>query len=83
MRDYNANIVLSTVGTALGVSIIDIQNVLGLILTITNIIILFVSLGLKIYKYIKNDGKLDKDEVSDLLEDVKDIKESIEKETKE
>lgn len=79
MREYNVNIVLSTVGTALGVSIIDIQNVLGLILTITNIIILFVSLGLKIYKYIKNDGKLDKDEIEDLSKDVEDIKQNLKK----
>lgn len=83
MRDYNANIILSTIGTGLGLSIADVQNILGLVLTAINLLVLVISLGLKLYKYIKNDGKLDKEEVSDLLKDVKDIKESIEKETKE
>lgn len=83
MRDYDANIILSTIGTGLGVSIIELQNLLGLILTAINLFILVLSLVLKLIKYIKNDGKLDKEEISDLLDDVKDIKDSIEKETKE
>ena len=82
-NDYNANIILSTIGTGLGISIIELQNILGLILTAINLFILVLSLILKLIKYIKNDGKLDKEEISDLLDDVKDIKDSIEKETKE
>ena len=83
MREYDANIILSTIGTGLGISIIELQNILGLILTAINLFILVLSLILKLIKYIKNDGKLDKEEISDLLDDVKDIKDSIEKETKE
>ena len=83
MNDYNANIILSTIGTGLGISIIELQNLLGLILTAINLFILVLSLILKLIKYIKNDGKLDNEEISDLLDDVKDIKDSIEKETKE
>ena len=83
MNDYNTNIILSTIGTGLGISIIELQNLLGLILTAINLFILVLSLILKLIKYIKNDGKLDKEEISDLLDDVKDIKDSIEKETKE
>ena len=82
-NDYNANIILSTIGTGLGISIIELQNILGLILTAINLFILVLSLILKLIKYIKNDGKLDNEEISDLLDDVKDIKDSIEKETKE
>ena len=82
-NDYNANIILSTIGTGLGISIIELQNLLGLILTAINLFILVLSLILKLIKYIKNDGKLDNEEISDLLDDVKDIKDSIEKETKE
>lgn len=82
-NDYNANIILSTIGTGLGISIIELQNILGLILTAINLFILLLSLILKLIKYIKNDGKLDNEEISDLLDDVKDIKDSIEKETKE
>ena len=83
MREYDANIILSTIGTGLGISIIELQNILGLILTAINLFILVLSLILKLIRYIRNDGKLDKEEISDLLDDVKDIKDSIEKETKE
>ena len=85
-NDYNANIILSTIGTGLGISIIELQNILGLILTAINLFILVLSLILKLIKYIKNDGKLDKEEISDLLSDPKDIQkeiDSIEKEHKD
>ena len=86
MNDYDANIILSTIGTGLGISIIELQNISGLILTTINLFILVLSLVLKLIKYIKNDGKLDKEEISDLLSDAKDIKkeiDSIEKEHKD
>ena len=74
MNDYNANIILSTIGTGLGISIIELQNLLGLILTAINLFILVLSLVLKQIKYIRNDGKLDKDEIEDLSKDTPDIK---------
>ena len=77
MNDYNANIILSTIGTGLGISIIELQNLLGLILTAINLFILVLSLILKLIKYIKNDGKLDKEEISDLLSDAKEIQKEI------
>ena len=77
MNDYNANIILSTIGTGLGISIIELQNILGLILTSINLFILILSLVLKLIKYIKNDGKLDKEEISDLLSDTKEIQKEI------
>ena len=86
MKDYDANIILSTIGTGLGISIIELQNILGLILTAINLFILILSLVLKLIKYIKNDGKLDKEEISVLISDAKDIKkeiDSIEKEHKD
>ena len=77
MRDYDANIILSTIGTGLGISLIELQNILGLILTAINLFILVLSLILKLVKYIKNDGKLDKEEIEDLSKDVEDIKDKI------
>ena len=77
MNDYNANIILSTIGTGLGISIIELQNLLGLILTAINLFILVLSLVLKLIKYIKNDGKLDKEEIEDLSKDITDIKDKI------
>ena len=79
MNDYNANIILSTIGTGLGISIIELQNILGLILTAINLFILVLSLVLKLIKYIKNDGKLDKDEIEDLSKDITDIKDKFDK----
>lgn len=83
MKDYNANIILSTIGTGLGISIIELQNILGLILTAINLFILILSLILKLIKYIKNDGKLDEEEISDLLSDTKEIKKEIDSIEKE
>ena len=79
MRDYDANIILSTIGTGLGISIIELQNILGLILTAINLFILLLSLILKLIKYIKNDGKLDKEELSDLTKDIENINKTIKK----
>ena len=79
MRDYDANIILSTIGTGLGISIIELQNILGLILTAINLFILVLSLILKLIKYIKNDGKLDKEEIDDLTKDIENINKTIKK----
>lgn len=73
MKDYNANIILSTVGTGLGISIIELQNILGLILTAINLFILMLSIVLKLIRYIKNDGKLDEEEIKDLENDIKKV----------
>ena len=73
MRDYDANIILSTIGTGLGISIIELQNILGLILTAINLFILVLSIVLKLIRYIKNDGKLDEEEIKDLENDIKKV----------
>ena len=73
MKDYNANIILSTIGTGLGISIIELQNILGLILTAINLFILVLSIVLKLVRYIKNDGKLDEEEIKDLENDIKKV----------
>lgn len=73
MKDYNANIILSTIGTGLGISIIELQNILGLIVTVINLFILVLSIVLKLIRYIKNDGKLDEEEIKDLENDIKKV----------
>ena len=79
MKDYNANIILSTIGTGLGISIIELQNILGLIVTVINLFILVLSVVLKLVRYIKNDGKLDEEELSDLTKDIEHIHNNIKK----
>ena len=73
MKDYNANIILSTIGTGLGISIIELQNILGLIVKVINLFILVLSIVLKLVRYIKNDGKLDEEEIKDLENDIKKV----------
>ena len=73
MKDYDANIILSTIGTGLGISIIELQNILGLIVTVINLFILVLSIVLKLVRYIKNDGKLDEEEIKDLENDIKKV----------
>lgn len=73
MKDYNANIILSTIGTGLGISIIELQNILGLIVTVINLFILILSIVLKLIRYIRNDGKLDEEEIKDLENDIKKV----------
>lgn len=59
------------------VSLVDIQTIMSIVLLIFNILWLVAKLGFKLYKYIKNDGKLDKNEIDDLLSDVDDIKDKV------
>ena len=73
MKDYDANIILSTIGTGLGISIIELQNILGLIVTVINLFILVLSIVLKLVRYIRNDGKLDEEEIKDLENDIKKV----------
>ena len=82
-KTYNSNIILSAAGTALGIDIMQVQNILGLIITIINLVVLILTLGCKIYRYLKNDGKIDIDEAKDLLNDVTEIKKEIESVNKE
>ena len=66
------NELLSCTGVALGVSISETKEVLGLILVILNIIILIISFGAKIFTWVKHsteDGEIT-DEEMDQLEDI-------------
>ena len=85
-KTYNSNVILSAAGTAIGIDLMQVQQILGLIITIINLLVLIFTLGCKIYKYLKNDGKIDIDEAKDLLNDVTEIKkeiDSVEKEHKD
>ncbi len=67
------NTVLSGIGIALGVS--DISAVLGLVLTVLNIVVLLVSFGIRIYSRIKSkdlDGAVkEAEELRRQLEEMK------------
>jgi len=86
----NTNLILSSIGTCIGIQ--DIQNVLGIFVTIINVIIGVISLFVIIKKAVKGadkngDGKISKDEAKDAYNEHKEeidtafdvIKDNVEK----
>lgn len=59
--------------SGIGVSLVDIQTIMSIVLLTFNIIWLLVKFALKLYRYLK-DGKLTKEELDDLTNDIDDIK---------
>ena len=59
--------------SGIGVSLVDIQTIMSIVLLTFNIIWLVVKFGLKFYRYLK-DGKLTKEERDDLTNDIDNIK---------
>ena len=72
---------LSAIG--LSVSLTDFKNWLDIILIVLSILNVSIILFIKIRKYLKNDGKIDKDEGMDILNDVKRIEDGVKKLNKE
>ena len=69
------NELLSCTGVALGVSISETKEVLGLILVILNIIILVLSFGAKVFNWFKHstvDGEITDEEMGQLENIVED-----------
>ncbi len=71
---------LSAIG--LSVSLTDFKNWLDIILIILSILNVSIILLIKLRKYLK-DGKLDKDEIKDISEDINHIKDDVKKLNKE
>lgn len=59
--------------SGIGISLVDIQTIMSIVLLTFNIIWLLVKFGIKLYRYLK-DGKLTKEEVDDLTNDIDNIK---------
>lgn len=62
--------------SGIGVSLVDIQTIMSIILLTFNIIWLLSKLAIKLFRYLK-DGKLTKEEADDLLSDIDDIKDKV------
>ena len=67
------------ISSGIGVSLIDIQNILSIILLTFNVLWLILKVILKIVRYYKNDGKLDAEEISDIESDISDINDKVRK----
>lgn len=65
--------------SGIGVSLVDIQNILSIILLTFNVLWLIFKVILKIVRYYKNDGKLDAEEISDIESDISDINDKVRK----
>ena len=67
------------ISSGIGVSLVDIQNILSIILLTFNVLWLILKVILKIVRYYKNDGKLDAEEISDIESDISDINDKVRK----
>ena len=61
----------------LGITVSDVNDMLGLICTILCIVSMVLTLIIKIVGYLKNDGKLDKNEIKDISNDINKINDKI------
>ena len=62
--------------SGIGVSLVDIQTIMSIVLLTFNILWLILKFTLKLFRYLR-DGKLTDDELDDLTNDVKDIDNKI------
>lgn len=64
----------SVIFTGVGISLIDIQNILSIIILIIDILWILTKFIFKLIKYM-SDGKLTQEEIDDLDNDINKIKE--------
>ena len=63
--------------SGIGVSLVDIQTVMSIILLTFNILWLVMKFTLKLFRYLKDDGKLSDDEIDDLLNEADKIESKL------
>lgn len=62
--------------SGIGVSLVDIQTIMSIVLLTFNILWLILKFTLKLFRYLK-DGKLTDDELNDLADDVEEINNKV------
>ncbi len=73
---YKTNMILSSGGVVMGLSVMEISLILGIIYTTINLVILIFTIGRNIYSRFK-DGKLDKEEINDTKQDINELLKTI------
>lgn len=68
-------------GTVLSLTIGDIKDIFYIVFITIQIIVLLIGVSIKFFKAIENDGKIDKEEQEDIINDINNIKDKIDKET--
>ena len=69
------SIFLSTIFAS--ISLVDFKTILDIILISLSIVNILVVIIIKVVKYYKNDGKIDKEELEDITHDVDKLKNKI------
>lgn len=62
----------------LGVSMANMEEILSMALLVLSIVLALINIILKLVNALK-DGKLDKDEIKEITQDVEDLKDNINK----
>lgn len=66
-----------TIASGIGLSLMDIQRILSIVLLAFNIIWIITKVIIKLIKYYRNDGKIDKEEAEDILNDLSTLNDEI------
>lgn len=73
-----------TGGTMLAsVSIAEVKDIFSIVFLCIQLFILLLGITIKFFKFINDDGKIDKEEAEELFKDLDNIKDVIEKEKKD
>lgn len=67
------------IASGISLSLIDIQRILSIVLLVFNIIWIITKILIKVIKYYRNDGKIDKEEAEDILNDISSLDNEIRK----
>ena len=70
-------------GTVLAsVSIAEVKDVISIVFLCIQIAVLILGITIKFFKYYSNDGKIDKEEAKDLIDDITKIEDKIKEDQK-
>lgn len=69
-------------GTVLSFTISDVKEVFWIVYLCIQIFILILGITIKFFKYYSNDGKIDKEEAEDLINDITKIEDKIKEDQK-
>lgn len=67
------------IASGISLSLLDIQRILSIVLLVFNIIWIITKILIKVIKYYRNDGKIDKAEAEDILNDISSLDNEIRK----
>ena len=73
----NSDVMTGCIANMLAVTVANIKDVLSIVSIAVSLLFTLVLIGAKVYKYLKNDGKIDESEKQDILKDVEEAKKQV------